>query len=46
VTVADAVADETGAYRAELELTTGSYRVRVAPAAGYAQGLSAAIRVP
>jgi stage II sporulation protein D len=46
VTVAAAVADETGAYRAELELTAGSYRVRVAPAAGYAQGLSAAIRVP
>jgi len=46
VAAADAVADETGAYRAELELTTGSYRVRVAPAAGYAQGLSAAIRVP
>ena len=44
--VADAVADETGAYRAALELTTGSYRVRVAPTAGYAQGLSAAIRVP
>jgi stage II sporulation protein D len=45
-TVADAVADATGAYRAELELTPGSYRVRVGPAAGYAQGLSAAIRVP
>jgi SpoIID/LytB domain protein len=44
-TVADAVADQTGAYRAELELTAGSYRVRVAPAAGYALGLSAAIRV-
>jgi hypothetical protein len=46
LTVADAIADETGSYRAELELTAGSYRVRVSPAGGYAQGLSAAIRIP
>ena len=46
VPVGEALAEASGAYRAELELASGSYRVRVAPAAGYAQGLSAAIRVP
>ncbi|HWN21015.1 MAG TPA: SpoIID/LytB domain-containing protein [Gaiellaceae bacterium] len=39
-----AVADASGAFLAELELTPGSYRVRTAPAAGFAQGLSATIR--
>jgi len=46
--VPDAVAagDEAGAYRIDVPLASGSYRVRVAPAAGYAQGLSAVLRVP
>ena len=39
-----AVIDTTGAFLAELELTPGTYRVRTAPAAGFAQGLSASIR--
>jgi stage II sporulation protein D len=39
-----AVVDGSGAFLAELELAPGSYRVRSAPAAGYAQGLSATIR--
>ena len=34
----------SGAFLAELELEPGSYRVRSAPAAGFAQGLSATIR--
>jgi len=43
--VGDAVTDAAGAFAAELELPPGSYRVRVAPAAGLAQGLSPTIRV-
>jgi hypothetical protein len=39
-----AVVDGAGAFLAELALAPGSYRVRTAPAAGYAQGLSATIR--
>ena len=35
-----------GRFRAEGALGSGSYRVRVAPAAGYAQGLSGVVRVP
>jgi hypothetical protein len=39
-----AVVDGSGAFLAELELAPGSYRARTAPAAGFAQGLSATIR--
>jgi stage II sporulation protein D len=41
----EAVLDELGAFRAELELTPGTYRVRVAPAAGFAEGLSPQLRI-
>ena len=40
-----AVVDETGRFRAELELLRGSYRAIVAPAAGYAAGISATLRI-
>jgi len=39
-----AVVDATGAFLAQLDLVPGSYRIRVAPVAGLAQGLSATIR--
>jgi stage II sporulation protein D len=39
-----AAVDASGAFLAELELAPGSYRVRTAPGAGFAQGLSATIR--
>jgi stage II sporulation protein D len=39
------VVDEAGAFRAELELPPGAYRARVAPAAGYAAGVSATLRI-
>ncbi len=42
--VGEAVVAASGAFLAELELEPGSYRVRTAPAAGFAQGLSATIR--
>ena len=41
---AEADVAASGAFLAELELVPGSYRVRSAPAAGFAQGLSATIR--
>ncbi len=41
----EAIVDETGAFRAELELPPGSYRAFVAPAAGYAAGISATLRI-
>ena len=46
--VPDAVATvgEGGRYRVEGALEPGSYRVRVAPAGGYAQGLSGVVRIP
>jgi stage II sporulation protein D len=40
-----AAVDETGRFRAELELSPGSYRALVAPAAGYAAGISATLRI-
>jgi stage II sporulation protein D len=40
-----AFVDETGRFRAELELPPGAYRARVAPAAGYAAGVSATLRI-
>ena len=44
--VADALLDGRSAFRIELELLPGSYRARVAPAAGLAEGLSGTIRIP
>jgi len=45
VTAGSAVADATGSFRAELQLLPGLYRAVVAPAAGYAGGVSATLRV-
>ncbi len=39
-----ATVDASGGFLAELELASGSYRVRAAPAGGLAEGLSATIR--
>ena len=41
----EAVLDDLGAFRSELELVPGTYRVRVAPAAGFAEGLSPQLRI-
>jgi stage II sporulation protein D len=41
----EAVLDALGAFRTEPELIPGTYRVRVAPAAGFAEGLSAQLRI-
>jgi hypothetical protein len=46
VPVADASLDERSAFRIPFVLEPGSYRARVAPAAGFAEGLSGTIRVP
>jgi stage II sporulation protein D len=43
--VTEAAVGVDGAYRADAELGSGSYRVRVAPASGLAEGLSPTIRV-
>ena len=43
--VGAAVVDEMGGFRADLELPPGSYRAFVAPAAGYAAGISATLRI-
>jgi hypothetical protein len=43
--VADGLLDEKSAFRIELPLLPGSYRARVAPAAGFAEGLSGTIRI-
>ncbi len=43
--VAEAVLDELGGFRAELELAAGTYRARVAPANGFAEGLSPQLRL-
>ena len=40
-----AVVDESGSFRAELQLAPGAYRVRVAAAAGFAAGVSATFRI-
>jgi hypothetical protein len=45
VTVGEARVDATGAFAAELSLDRGAYRVRVAPAGGFVQGLSATVDV-
>ena len=45
VTVGQATLTATGAYAAELPLGPGAYRARVAPAAGFVQGLSATVDV-
>jgi stage II sporulation protein D len=45
VTVGEARVDATGAFATELSLDRGAYRVRVAPAGGFVQGLSATFDV-
>ena len=44
--VAEGLLDEKSAFRIELALLPGGYRARVAPAAGFAEGLSGTIRIP
>ena len=41
----EAVLDEHGAFRADIQLTAGTYRARIAPAAGFAEGLSPQLRI-
>ena len=43
--VSDAVVDELGGFLAELELVPGIYRARIAPAGGFAEGLSPQLRL-
>ncbi|MGH3104270.1 MAG: SpoIID/LytB domain-containing protein [Gaiellaceae bacterium] len=43
--VAGAKVDEKGAFEAQLELTPGSYRARLAPGRGFAPGFSAILNV-
>jgi SpoIID/LytB domain protein len=43
--VGDAVVDASGAFRVELTLAPGSYRARVAPTDGYAEGLAPVLTV-
>ena len=43
--VAEAVVGERGAFRAELDAAPGTYRARVAPAQGFAEGLSPGLEV-
>ena len=43
--VGDAVVDDLGAFRAELEVVPGIYRARAAPAGGFAEGLSPQLRL-
>ncbi|MGI9112944.1 MAG: SpoIID/LytB domain-containing protein [Gaiellaceae bacterium] len=45
VSAGETVLDEGGAFRLEAELGPGVYRVRVAPAAGFAAGLSRQFRI-
>ncbi|MCP9484587.1 MAG: SpoIID/LytB domain-containing protein [Gaiellaceae bacterium MAG52_C11] len=40
-----AVLDDLGAFRIDPELAPGTYRARVAPAAGFAEGLSSQLRI-
>ena len=42
---AEAIADDVGSFFAELETVAGTYRVRVAPARGFAEGLSPRLRL-
>jgi len=41
----EAIADDVGSFFAELEVVPGVYRVRVAPARGFAEGLSPRLRL-
>jgi SpoIID/LytB domain protein len=43
--VAEAVVDRSGAFRVELALPPGSYRARIAPTNGYAEGITPAVTV-
>ena len=43
--VGDATVDDVGSFFAELEVLPGVYRVRVAPARGFAEGLSPRLRL-
>jgi stage II sporulation protein D len=43
--VTDAVVDETGSFRAQLQLVAGGYRARVTATNGFAEGLSPMIMV-
>ena len=43
--VAEAVVDESGAFRAEFELLPGSYRARIAPTDGFAEGVTPVLAV-
>lgn len=40
-----AVLDDLGAFRADADLDPGTYRVRIAPMAGFAEGLSRQLRI-
>jgi stage II sporulation protein D len=42
---AETVLDDLGGFATELELAPGTYRARVAPAAGFAEGLSQQLRI-
>ena len=44
-TVGEGTLDEAGAFAVPLDLAPGTYRIRVAPAAGLAEGLSPSLRV-
>ncbi len=43
--VADAVVDQSGAFRAKLTVAPGTYRARVPPTNGFAQGLAPVLTV-
>ncbi len=45
LSVAEAVVGEKGAFRAEFDAAPGTYRARVAPAGGFAEGLSPGLEV-
>jgi stage II sporulation protein D len=45
VSVADTVVDETGAFRAQLALVSGSYRARVPATGGFAEGVTPVLEV-
>jgi inosine/xanthosine triphosphate pyrophosphatase family protein len=43
--VGDAVVDDTGSFRAQLQVVPGSYRARVAATEGLVEGLSPVLKV-
>jgi SpoIID/LytB domain protein len=43
--VADSIVEQTGSFRAELQLVAGSYRARVAATEGFAEGVTPVITV-